>query len=111
MQSVTIDGVVFVRADSVPAPAPGPLSIVRTIDMGVHIGEVASIEGRTVVLRHARRLWRWRGANTLNEIALRGVTRSEHTRISEVIPEITLLSAGEIIPVAEGVDLTPVWNQ
>lgn len=84
--------------------------IVRTYSAGVHIGTLVSREGREVVLKNARRLWRWRGANSLNEVAISGVERTSRTRISSSVPLITLLEAIEVIPVLIGVDLTPVWN-
>lgn len=105
-KEITINDVVYVpKAD---APKPGPLSIVRTRNAGVHIGKVESIDGQRVDLTYARRLYRWRGANTLNEATIEGVNRDEYTRISKVIPSITLLEACEVIPVAEGVDFGAV---
>ena len=106
MDEIIINGVTYVRK----AQAISNLSIIRTYSAGVHVGEVVSLDGKTCVLRNARRIWRWRGANTLNEIALRGVNRKEYTRISETVPSITLTEAIEVIPVAEGVDLSEVWN-
>lgn len=34
-------------------------------------------------LSQARNIWRWRGANTLNELANSGASMREYTRISE----------------------------
>lgn len=34
-------------------------------------------------LSQARNIWRWRGANSLNEVANAGVSMTEYTRISE----------------------------
>lgn len=75
--------------------------IVRTYSAGVHIGELVSRKGTEVTLANARRLWRWRGANTLNEVALRGVAQ-EYTRLSEPVPSIDLTQAIEVIPVSRG---------
>lgn len=87
--------------------------IVRTYSAGVHIGEYNIDDWKNanepIVLYNARRLWRWRGANTLNEITMRGVNRDEYTRISEPVPVIKIVPI-EIIPVRAGVDLSPVWN-
>ena len=46
--------------------------IVRTYSAGVHFGELVSREGKEVVLQNAKRIWSWKGANTLHEIAVRG---------------------------------------
>jgi hypothetical protein len=53
--------------------------------------------GTCVVLRDARRLWRWREAQTLHEVSLHGVAQ-EFSRISEAVPVICLTQAIEVIP-------------
>ena len=75
--------------------------VVRTYSEGVHIGILAERRGKVVLLKDARRLWRWRGANTLHEVALHGVDES-YSRLSEPVPEIVLTQAGEVISVADG---------
>lgn len=70
--------------------------IVRTYSAGVHYGTLAARRGQEVDLKNARRIWFWKGANTLHEIALRGV--GPGSKISETVPEICLLQAIEIIP-------------
>lgn len=73
--------------------------LIRTYSAGVHFGTLVSRDGREVVLRDARRIWSWSGANTLSEIALRGV--SAESKISEAVPEIVLTEAIEVIPLAD----------
>lgn len=75
----------------------GKFVIVRTYSAGVHCGILGHVEGQHVALKDARRIWRWRGANTLNELSLRGADM-EWTRISEPVPEILLTEAIEILP-------------
>lgn len=70
--------------------------VVRTYSAGVHCGTLVSHKGKEVVLSAARRVWRWRGANTLNELSLRGATE-EWTRISEPVELIHLTEAIEVI--------------
>jgi hypothetical protein len=78
------------------------MHLIRTYSAGVHVGTLASqsADGRLVTLKDASRIWRWRGANTLHELALHGPAQ-EYTRISERVPEITLTEAIEIIPVSD----------
>jgi hypothetical protein len=71
--------------------------IVRTCSAGVHVGLIDGLNGKEVTLSDARRIWRWRGANTLHELALRGASDA-WTRISEPVPSIVLTEAIEIIP-------------
>ncbi len=84
------------------------LVVVRTYGAGVHVGRLVSLKGQTAELTNARRLWRWRGANTLNEVALHGVD-TEYTRLSEPVQSITLTSVLEVIPASKsaGPSLTP----
>lgn len=72
--------------------------IIRTYSAGVHFGELVSQskDGRRVTLKNARRIWSWKGANTLNEIALNGV--GQGSKISQPVGEITLTEAIEHIP-------------
>jgi hypothetical protein len=50
------------------------MHIIRTDSAGVHLGEIKSMSAdkRCVTLANAVRIWRWRGANTLHELALHG---------------------------------------
>lgn len=110
MSQVEVDEVViknrrYIPADSVVVVEPSGEVIIRTYSAGVHIGTLKSREGQEVVLTNARRLWSWKGALSLSEVAVNGVDRNE-SKISVSVPEITLLQAIEIIPVAKGVDLT-----
>lgn len=81
----------------------GKFCVIRTYSAGVHTGVVENVsaDGKIVTLRDARRIWRWRGANTLNEIALRGVHLTEHTRISEPVNRLTVTECIEIIPTTD----------
>lgn len=73
--------------------------VVRTYSAGVHVGYLTRHNGREVVLRAARRVWSWKGANTLHEMSQHGV--SDGSRVSEAIPRIILTEAIEIIPCSE----------
>jgi hypothetical protein len=75
----------------------GEYVIVRTRSAGVHCGVLRESAGTAVVLAEASRVWRWRGANSLHELALRGPAK-EWTRISEAVPLILLTEAIEVLP-------------
>lgn len=72
-----------------------PFVVVRTYSAGVHFGEMADRRAKEVDLVNARRIWRWFGANTLNEVATKGVANT--SKVSEPVPAITLTEAIEII--------------
>jgi hypothetical protein len=69
--------------------------VVRTYSAGVHVGFLESQNGKEVVLSQARRIWSWKGANTLNEIANHGVGAG--SRVSEPSMSVTLTEAIEVI--------------
>jgi hypothetical protein len=75
--------------------AAGKYVVVRTYSAGVHVGELVERRGKEVDLANARRIWNWKGANTLNEIANRGVGAG--SRVSEAVTASTLTEAIEII--------------
>ena len=80
----------------------GKFVLIRTYSAGVHFGTLESRDGKEVVLRDARRVWYWKGANTLNELVAKGPAAG--SKISEPTSKITLTEAIEII------DLTPEQN-
>lgn len=69
--------------------------VVRTYSAGVHFGYLESRKGKEVVLSSARRIWRWFGANTLNEVANNGV--ASNSKVSEAVSEIELTEVIEVI--------------
>jgi len=72
--------------------------VVRTYSAGVHVGELVSRKGKEVKLANARRIWSWKGANSLHEISLRGV--GPGSRVSDTVQEIELTEAIEVITCA-----------
>ena len=78
----------------------GQHCVVRTYTAGVHIGEVVAKDGTNVLLKDARRLWSWKGAFTLSEVATDGVSKTG-SRISVALPLIELTQAIELIPTTE----------
>jgi len=77
----------------------GEFVIVRTHSAGVHCGMLAEINGTNVLLHAARRIWRWSGAFTLNEMSIYGC--GEDSRISEPVARILLTQSIEVIPCTE----------
>lgn len=75
----------------------GKFVLVRSYSAGVHCGVLTAQDGQNLSLKDARRIWRWHGANTLNELSLHGASQ-DYTRISEMVPEIQITETCEIIP-------------
>ena len=76
----------------------GKYVIVRTYSAGVHYGILKEKQGTEVVLENSRRIWSWKGAFTLSEIAMNGVSEA---RLSNQIPYIEITQSIEIIPLSE----------
>ena len=109
-KTVTIDGVTYEL--TVPgAKQSASVVLVRTTGAGVHVGELVSKEGNSVTLKNAHRVWRWKGANTLNELSQKGGDTG-YTRISEAVPTITVEGVHEVITCSEAAAVnlrTPRW--
>ena len=82
------------------SPFIGDYVLIRTKFAGVHIGWLVAKDGTNVLLKDARRIWKWAGAFTLSEIATAGPAKKD-TRISCIVPMIELTQAIEIIPISE----------
>jgi hypothetical protein len=113
VNEVELNGIKYVRKDSI-VNKKIELSdrvIVRTRNAGVHIGTVQDHNPLTLVLVNSNRLWKWKGAFTLSEVAMKGIDRSG-SRIATLLPIITLTSSDvcEIIPIKEGLDFTECDN-
>ena len=74
--------------------------LVRTFSAGVHIGYLVKKDGTNVLLKDARRIWKWEGAFTLSEVATAG-PKKQGSRISCAVPMIELTQATEIIGTSE----------
>lgn len=114
---ITLNGVTYVRKDSV-ANKSTPLSgrvIIRAKDAGVHVGTLEKREGDVVHLTNANRLFYFKSATprkalySLSEVAVQGVCRKE-SKIGALLPSIVIRDWCEIIPVAEGIDLSACNN-
>lgn len=57
--------------------------IVKTRFGAVYCGYIEDRGPGYARLSEARNIWRWRGANSLNELANTGASLTEYTRISE----------------------------
>ncbi len=73
----------------------GHYVIVRTYSAGVHAGVLVRRNGREVLLYDARRVWSWKGANTLHELANSGPGAGSNVSVS--VEAIELTEAIEII--------------
>lgn len=71
--------------------------IVRTYSAGVFAGIFQSRTGQEVVLTEARRLWYWKGAASLSQLALEGPSQPTACKFPAAVPQVELLQAIEIL--------------
>ena len=86
-----------------PHPMIGKRVLVRTYSAGVHIGDVAEINGCEVLLKNALRLWSWDGGGlSLSSVAMNGVKKGRLNKTGEVY----LTNAIELIPTTSEAEIT-----
>lgn len=79
----------------------GQKCIVRTYSAGVWFGEIAEKSGNEVIVKNARRMWRWWAAESisLSAVALHGIIHDK-SKIAEAVPSVWL-EAIELIPASD----------
>lgn len=75
---------------------PGSFVLIRANSAGVHFGTLVSRTGQEVTLTNARRLWSWKGALSLSEVAMKGVDL-QNSKISAPVEVIILPTSIEVI--------------
>lgn len=106
-ETMMIDGTKYVRADSVE---PGKVAIntdglkfvvTRSVNAGVHIGYLKRRGEKEVVLVNSIRIWYWKGAASLSQLAVDGVKNGDECKFAVPVSEIVLPDVCEIIDCTE----------
>ena len=89
--------------------------IVRTYSAGVFAGVLESRSGREVVLTNARRLWHWKGAASLSQMAMSGTSNPSGCKFPGAVDRVELLEAIEILDCTDAarksIESVPVWSE
>jgi hypothetical protein len=89
--------------------------IVRTYSAGVFAGFLQSRSGKEVVLTNARRLWYWKGAASLSQLAMRGTSNPAGCKFPVAVDRVELLEAIEILDCTDAarqsIESVPVWSE
>ena len=96
-----INGLQYVLKSSVKkreSVAKKKYVIVRTYSAGVFAGHLKSREGKEVILQDARRIYYWKGAASLSQLAMEGSSSPDECKFPCPVDEIILTEAIEIIP-------------
>jgi hypothetical protein len=110
MAEITVDGVTYVPKVTVSEDKV----LIRSRDSGVHFGTLAERNGAEVTLTNARRIWYWKGAASLSQMAMTGVSEPRECKFSVPVPSITVLGVCEVIPcprdACENLEGVPEWT-
>jgi hypothetical protein len=89
--------------------------IVRTYSAGVFFGEIVKREGAEVLMKNARRLWKWSGAASLSQLAMEGVKDPDNCMFPCPVDEVELLNVIEILKTTEkckkSLEEVPIWKK
>ena len=88
--------------------------IVRTYSAGVFAGELVSENGREVTLKNARRLWHWKGAASLSQLAMHGTSQPGECKFPCAVDEVKLYEAIEMLSMTDAavksISEVPIWT-
>lgn len=88
--------------------------IVRTNRAGVFFGEIKERSATEITMTNVRKLWYWKGACAVEEIALNGVAKPNECQFTVTIPEMTIAEPIQIIPctdlAVERISKVKVWK-
>lgn len=120
MKTIMIDGVAYILADSIPDMSNVfddkglEYCIVRTYSAGVFAGYVESRDGKEIVLRNARRIWKWAGAASLSQLAVDGTSKPDECMFPTPVDKVILTEVIEILSVTQkakkSIDEVPIWK-
>jgi hypothetical protein len=89
--------------------------IARTHSAGVFAGVLESRKGQEVVLRNARRIWYWKGAASLSQLAMEGTSCPNECKFPIAVNRVELLQVIEILDCTLkakiSIESVPVWKQ
>ena len=120
---LVIDGKEYVLKSTIKSNMPAKKNIkgleyciVRTYSAGVFAGYFdRKTKGREGTVFGARRLWYWKGANSLSELSISGVSSPNDCKFAAVLAEVDLKEIIEVIPCSkvaqECIASVKVWVQ
>jgi len=116
LNEIVINGVKFVPKNSVkPAATMDDFCIVRTYSAGVFAGNLVEQDGKCGTVKNAIRLWYWKGAASLSQLAAEGVRCPKECKFAMPVAEVRLTEIIEVIPCTEAaynnIQAVPLWKQ
>ena len=100
-KTMMIDNVKYVREDSIDRLAMNTdglkFVVTRSVNAGVHVGYLSSVDGKEVTLFNSIRIWYWKGAASLSQLAVDGVNKADECKFAVPVSEIFLSDVCEVI--------------
>ena len=111
---IEIDGEIYLKKACATKSDNMQYVIVRTYSAGVFAGYLKSRNGKEVVLHDARRIWYWKGAATLSQLASEGTKNPSECKFPCAVEEVVLTEAIEILYCTSmakaSIDGVPIWE-
>lgn len=89
--------------------------IVRADRAGVFAGYLAEENGDTVILNNCRRIWYWKGAASISQLAVDGVAEPDECKFPTAVQRIRINGVIEIINATErsrkSIEGVAVWQE
>lgn len=89
--------------------------IVRTYSAGVFAGTLMTKEGTEVELSNARRIWYWKGAASLSQLAEEGTSNPDECKFPQEVSQVLLSGVIEILKVSDkaqqNIKEVPLWRE
>jgi len=105
LKTISLDGVDYVRKDSIAQPAESfeglDYVLIRGKDSGVFVGYLKELDGHRAEVKQCRRLWYWSGAASLSQLAIDGVSNGDECKFPEEVGSQLILDAIEVINVTK----------
>ena len=83
----------------------GKYVIIRSGQAGVFAGTLEEKDGDEVRMSNVRRLWYWKGAASLSQMAVDGVKRPDECKFSVNVHEMIISDVIEIIPTTQTAEI------
>ena len=115
-EEIEINGVKYVPKGSAKQVAVlADYCIVRTYSAGVFAGNLIQRDGKEGVVANARRLWYWKGAASLSQLAVEGVRCPSECKFAMEVPRVELTEIIEVIRCTQAafdnIRAVPIWKE
>lgn len=93
----------------------GDYVIVRTYSAGVFAGTLVKRIGKEVMLKDGRRIWFWKGAASLSQLAIDGTSCPNECKFPAVVKTVILPECIELLSVSpkarKSIEGVKIWAQ